>query len=261
MDKYQKYILNISKIGSFCDCRYVEDEEVGSWKDYGNFDNENDTFNVSQDEDINKTQYVLTINRTPIGYTLFENVLVYQKGRWAEVPCVNEQYRIVIDFNDKIEKIKFSFINGIADDYILKVTYTEADKEQYYAKLEQARKDGLLATAEIKVSTGADLVNIYFQPCCDEYDHTEIKLFVPKDNATVGVSHGPIQKPSSWSVIKKCDVPVDDFYKSINGLAYGKYAFILKQFDKNNQPLLETDYIEFSIKKPVRPEIGYANVI
>lgn len=65
----------------------------------------------------------------------------------------------------------------------------------------------------------------------------------------------------SWSVIKKCDVPIDDFYMSINGLAYGKYAFVLRQFDKNHQLLFETDYIGFSIDEPVQPEFGYMNVI
>ncbi len=191
----------------------------------------------------------------------FEDIFVYKNNQWIEVPCINKQYKILVDFNDKTDAIKFSFVNKIANDYILKVTYTEADKEQYYSKLEQAKKDSLLAAAEIKVSTGADLVNINFQPCCDEYDHTEIKLFVSKDYATVGSPYGPVQKPSSWSVIKKCDVPADDFYKSINGLAYGKYAFILKQFDKNNQPLLESDYIEFSIYEPDVPSFGRLNII
>lgn len=107
----------------------------------------------------------------------------------------------------------------------------------------------MLKEANIKVSTGADLVNIYFQPCCDKYDHAEIKLFVPKDYVTVGGPHGPVQKPSSWSIIKKCDIPIEDFYKSINGLAYGQYAFVLKQFDKKENIILETDYITFKISK------------
>ena len=218
---------------------------------YGTFDESVDTFNITQDEDITKTQYSLIIDMEDVKANPFEGIFAHKDNQWIEVPCVNKQYKILVDFNDKTDAIKFSFINKIANDYIIKVTYTEADKEKYYAKLAQVRKGSLLATAEIKVSTGADLVNIYFQPCCDEYDHTEIKLFVPKDYVTVGGPHGPVKKPSSWSVIKKCDIPVDDFYKSINGLAYGTYALILKQFDKNNQPLLETDYIEFSIKKPV----------
>lgn len=264
MDKYQKYILKqieMGKIFVFSRCCPIDSESAADLNKYGAFDVSADTFNITQDEDITKTQYSLIIDMAYVEANPFEGIFVHKDNQWEEVDCVNKQYRILVDFNDKTDAIKFSFINKIADDYILKITYTEADKEQYYSKLEQARKDNLLATAEIKVSTGADLVNIYFQPCCDEYDHTEIKLFVPKDYVTVGGPYGPVQKPSSWSVIKKCDVPVDDFYKSINGLAYEKYAFVLKQFDKNNHLLLETDYIEFSIKKPVQPEFGHINVI
>ena len=264
MNKYQKYILTKIEMGKnfvFSHCCPIDSENATDLNKYGTFDESVDTFNITQDEDITKTQYSLIIDMEDVKANPFEGIFAHKDNQWIEVPCVNKQYKILVDFNDKTDAIKFSFINKIANDYIIKVTYTEADKEQYYAKLEQARKDSLLATAEIKVSTGADLVNIYFQPCCDEYDHTEIKLFVPKDYVTVGGPYGPVQKPSSWSVIKKCDIPVDDFYKSINGLAYGTYALILKQFDKNNQPLLETDYIEFSIKEPVEPELGHWNFI
>ena len=264
MDKYQKYILKqieTGKIFVFSRCFPIDSESAAELNKYGAFNESADTFNITQDEDITKTQYYLIIDMEYVESNMFEGIFAHKDNQWVEVPCVNKQYRILVDFHDKTDAIKFSFVNKIANDYILKVTYTEADKEKYYAKLEQTRKDGLLAAAEIKVSTGADLVNIYFQPCCDEYDHTEIKLFVPKDYVTVGGPYGPVQKPSCWSVIKKCDVPVDDFYKSVNGLACGTYAFILKQFDKNNQLLLETDYIEFSIEKPVQPEFGHINVI
>ena len=55
-------------------------------------------------------------------------------------------------------------------------------------------------------------------------------------------------------MIKKSKVDIEDFYKSIGGLAYGKYSFILRQYDKNNNLLLETSYIEFSIDKPTYPD-------
>lgn len=251
MDKYQKYIFKQIDTGTifvFSRCHPIGFKNSTDSNDYGAFDESADTFNITQDEDITKTQYSLIIDMEDVESNPFEGIFVHKDNQWIEVPCVNKQYSFVADFNDKADAIKFSFVNKIANDYILKVTYTEADKDKYYAKLEQARKDRLLAAAEIKVATGADLVNIYFQPCCDEYDHTEIKLFVSKDNVMTGSPYSSMRKSSGWSVIKKCDVPVGDFYKSINGLAYGKYAFTLKQFDKNNQLLLETGYIEFLLK-------------
>lgn len=264
MDRYQKYILKTLDNGNnfvFSRCCSTDCENERGLASSGTYDKTTDSFNIKQDEDITKTQYVLIIDLSYEDCNPFDGVFVRKNNQWEEVPCVNKQYRIVADFNERLDAIKFAFVNKIADDYILKITYTEADKEEYYAKLAQAKKDNLLSTAAIKVSTGADLVNIYFHPCCDEYDHTEIRLFIPKDYVTVGGQYGPVKKPSSWSIIKKCDVPAEDFFKSVNGLAYGKYAFILKQFDKNNQLLLETDYIAFSINKPVKPELGCINVI
>ncbi|MCI5669813.1 MAG: hypothetical protein SOR23_05755 [Candidatus Enterosoma sp.] len=264
MNKYQKYILNSIANGSnfvFSLCCPTDSENSNNTNFCGTFNNKLDSFNITQVDDITKTQYVLIIDLNNTEVNPFEAIFVRKNNQWIEIPFVNKQYRIIADFVDRIDAIKFSFGNKIADDYTLSVTYTEADKEKYYAKLEQEKMERLLTAAAIKVSTGADLVNIYFQPCCDEYDHTEIKLYVPKDYVTVGGPHGPVQKPSSWSIIKKCDVLGEDFYKSINGLAYGKYAFILKQFDKNNQLLLETDYIEFSIKEPEKPEFGHWNFI
>ena len=90
----------------------------------------------------------------------------------------------------------------------------------------------MFKTANIKVSTGADLVNIYFQPCCDSYARTEITLY--KDNM----------------MLAKYKVDEETFFKSIGGLAFGKYEFVLKQLDKVNNIILETQKTAFSISAP-----------
>ena len=83
----------------------------------------------------------------------------------------------IINFDNKIDSIMLVFKNNLADELLIPVVYQEADKQAYYAKKEQERKDALLKSANIKVATGTDLVNIYFQPCCDEYCKTEITLY------------------------------------------------------------------------------------
>ena len=40
------------------------------------------------------------------------------------------------------------------------------------------------------------------------------------------------------------------FFKSISGLAYGFYEYVVKQFGKDDKLLLETDKIKFSISAP-----------
>ncbi len=238
MDKYQKYILEKYGIRSnfiFHRCNpIVENKLVNEGiVQYGEFDIESDSFIIKQDEDINLLEYALVlVNKIDI----FSNIAVCKNNEWIDIALTMENnvptYKIIVNFNDRIEKIKFEFKNQLADDYIISVCYQEADKEKYYAKKEQERKDNLFTTANIKVSTGVDLVNIYFQPCCDEYARTEIALY--KENM----------------LLAKYKVDEEIFFKSISGLAFGKYEFVLKQLDKDSNLLLETNKISFSLVKP-----------
>ena len=238
MDKYQKYILEKYGIRSnfiFYRCNpIVENKLVNEGiVQYGEYAIESDSFTIKQDEDINLLEYALVlVNKIDI----FSNIAICKNDEWTDIALTMENnvptYKIIVNFNDRIEKIKFEFKNQLADDYIISVCYQEADKEKYYAKKEQERKDNLLKTANIKVSTGADLVNIYFQPCCDSYARTEITLY--KDNM----------------MLAKYKVDEETFFKSIGGLAFGKYEFILKQLDKDNNIILETQKIAFSISAP-----------
>ena len=241
MDKYQKYLFGLFS------CVYkfgVEGDENSNYSKGILIDNEADKITIIQNEDINKTKYALYINGQRNKETvILSKVYIYKNNGWKEVKDVENLYKIQVDFNDRIEKIKFSFVNNLADDYIIDVKYQEADKDKYYAKKEQERKDNLLKTANIKVSTGADLVNIYFQPCCDNYASTEIALY--KENM----------------MLAKYKVEEDVFFKSINGLAYGKYEFILKQFDDKGNIVLESDKISFSISRPTHTGMNVVNVI
>ena len=235
MDKYQKYIL--SKYGDnltrmFYRACPIEQEEQGSSIQYLFCDENTNSITIKQDEDINITRYILIIHGKANRYDVLSTVCVLKNQQWEQIPLSPKGYKIIIDFNERIEKIKLSFVNNLADDYIITINYQEADKEKYYAKKEQERKDNLFKTANIKVSTGADLVNIYFQPCCDSYARTEITLY--KDNM----------------MLAKYKVDEETFFKSIGGLAYGKYEFILKQFDNKGNIILETDKISFSLSRP-----------
>ncbi len=247
MNKYQEYIMNIHHSYIY----YVSNNANQPC-----FDGEKIT--IKQEEDITITKYDFHVANCAI-----DCVYAIKDGQEKELKTSidpvysspksgnQKRFSIKIDFNNRIEAIKITFINKIVDDLILPIVYEEADKEKYYAKKEQERKDELLKKANIKVATGADLVNIYFQPCCDKYNHTEILLYIPNE-VERKIESNRI-KTIEWSLIKKCNVEAEDYYKSINGLAYGKYAFILKQFDKKGKIILETDYINFEIKKPITP--------
>ena len=235
MDKYQKLLVQKARIKEwlYFENNGVSDEESSKYWKRVVFDENNDTVTIIQDEDPNIVDYILIVS----GEKIIKSIETYKNSKWEYVEkgkyktCWSA-FRLNINFDDRIEKVKVSFRDNLADDYIIDVKYQEADKEKYNEKLAMEHKAELLKVANIKVSTGADLVNIYFQPCCDSYARTEITLY--KDNM----------------MLAKYKVGEDVFFKSINGLAYGKYEFILKQFDDKGNNLLETDKISFSLSKP-----------
>lgn len=238
MNKYQEYLL--SKM-HFIMCSIEELSNISqtirgrqsSEKKNVEFDKKTDTLVIKQYDDITITTYALILEKQMIDAV--SNVYILNGTEWKEIFVPNDSpqgYIIPVDFNDKAEKIKLTFKNNLADDYIIELSFLEADKEKYYAQKEQERKDGLLSNANIKVSTGIDLVNIYFQPCCEEYHRTEIILY--RDNM----------------MLAKYKVNEEMFFHSISGLAFGKYEFILKQFDDKGNVILETDKRSFSLSMP-----------
>lgn len=245
MDKYQKLLVQKARIKEwlYFENNGVSDEESSKYWKRVVFDENNDTVTIIQDENPNIVDYTLII----FGESFIKTIEIYKNSKWEKIEKSTFKtrwaaFRLNINFDDRIEKVKVSFRDNLADDYIINVVYQEADKEKYNEKLTMEHRAELLKVANIKVSTGADLVNIYFQPCCDNYARTEIALY--KENM----------------MLAKYKVEEDVFFKSINGLAYGKYEFILKQFDDKGNIILETEHIEFTISTPnthgIRPHIN-----
>ena len=253
MNKYQRAILENQDVKVFYTCTSVKSSAVLA----AGFNYDTDAYALIQEEDIFSTTYEFVVKAN----SNIESCEYYCNGAWYAAEKKAGTFVIMLDFEKRVEKVKFTFADNLADDYIFTVNYTEADKDLYYQKQEAERKANMLQSAKIKHSTGTDLINIYFQPCCSDYEYTEILLYIPQDYVTVGGPYGPVKKPSSWQMFKKCKVPSEDFYKSINGLAYGTYAYVIKQFDKKDNLLLETEYIEFSLKAPKQPIMGRINRI
>lgn len=253
MDKYQKVLLETEKTSVFFTCASKKNFSVLD----GGFNYDEDVYTLTQEEDIFSTKYEFVVKTNPNIKTC--NSLV--NGEWQSASRKGTAFSVELDFENRVEKVKLTFADNIVDDYIFSVQYVEADKDLYYQKQEAERKANMFQSAQIKHSTGTDLINIYFQPCCSDYEYTEILLYIPQDYVTVGGPYGPVKKPSSWQMFKKCKVPAEDFYKSINGLAYGTYAYVIKQFDKKDNLLLKTEYIEFSLKAPKQPIMGQINII
>ena len=255
MNKYQIAILENQDVKAFYACTSVKNSTVLA----AGFDYDNDTYALIQEEDIFSTTYEFVVKAN----SNIESCEYYCNGAWIAAEKKADNFVIILDFEKRAEKVKFTFADNIADDYIFKVSYTEADKDLYYQKQEADRKANLLAAAQIKHSTSSDLINIYFQPCCDKYEYTEILLYIPQEENFKGWTGDgrKVVEILSWSMIKKCKVSPEDFYKSINGLAPGTYSYVIKQYDKKDELLMETEHFEFRIQKPKQPIMGRINRI
>ena len=229
MNKYQKYFL---KEDAYIDC-FALGSDINCSLDRTL---ENGVVRIKQNEDISIKEYTLA-SRYPFDY-LCENE--WRKSSKME----NRVWQIAkFDWSVPIEKVRFLVDNEFVEALEINIEYEFADVEAYDKKQEQKRKNDLIEKASIKHSTGADLVNIYFQPCSSDYIRTEIALY--RDGL----------------MLSKYKVDEESFFKSIGGLAYGTYSFIVKQFDKSDNLLLETEHIEFTVKAPKAPVMGRINRI
>ncbi len=248
MDKYQKNLLF---------CGYFDEQHSQVRDITKNFvciskknnvivpselDIKKDIFTINQEEDIFSTEYYFVI--LPI--KTVSKVFYYQGKQEIEVLLdsfpFNPQkqgFCIPVDFNKRVSKIKICFENNLADDYFIKLKYIEADKDVYYSKQEENRKADLLKKLDLSHATGADLVNIYFQPCSENYAKTEIFLY------------------RNGKIIAKYTVDEEMYFKSITGLAYGEYSYKIKQYDKDGKLLIETQESKFYIQEREQDTVVY----
>lgn len=233
MNKYQKAYM--ARFGS--NLAYIYSADFS--KKYFSVKYDTDTIKLQQDEDITIEKYLLVFN---IEHCI-EDVLIYYSSNgksWEEIQITklrrgDREYTVRalrIDFMKPIKSIKVEDTNNLIDPIIFPVEYVWADKEKYYAKKAEETKQALLARAQVKHATGADLVNIYFQPCSDDYFSTTIILY------------------QGNMLMAKYKVDPEVFFKSIAGLAYGEYFYEVVQYDKDGKELIKTDKIKFFINKP-----------
>lgn len=167
----------------------------------------------------------------------------------------NGKVEFSLDFNNQVNKIIVNFVDGIADPLNLNIVYEATSKEAWDEKNKKQLWSSLEAKAKITVSTGIDLVNIYFQPCSDDYSKTVIELFTangkwqPHPNV---IGRGEVFKPRLLGaeinlLMGKFAVEDGMYFKSIGSLAKGAYGYRLSQYNSKGELLFTTDYAYFAI--------------
>ena len=232
MNKYQQVILANLKISV-----NISDATVKL---------DNGTIILKQSENAYIEKYDITFENTAI-----DSVIVGGKTYTNE----NNKILFELDFANQSKEIIVNFIDNIADSLSLSLTYEATSKEVWDEKNKKELWDKRQENAKITVSTGIDLVNIYFQPCSDDYGKTVIELYTangkwqPLPNV---MGMGEVFKPRLLGaevalLMGKFTVEDGMFFKSIGGLAKGAYGYRLSQYNTKGELLFSTDYAYFAI--------------
>ena len=254
MDKYQMYLMD-------SDCAWeknsenqriisvFESQKTGR-KFCGDINFDTGIITVNQDSDIYSHVYAQYF---PVPSHVSGISVTYDGKKWEKLAIEKERdcvrnclcsgkCKIILDFENRIKKVKFAFACAIADDLIFTVRYVEADKQAYYAEIAHKEMLERIKKANIQIKTGLNLVNIFFCACSDDYVRTEFQLYT-----------------DSGQLMKKIKVPEDEFFVAVPNLAYGRYYFIAEQF-ASDKKLFTTEKIEFQIKKPYTGEVPLRNI-
>ena len=253
MDKYQKYLLE--RVAG-----YVTSNDdltaVNGRRSIASLLNEKDELVVKQDENYNiKKHYILLGGNLIAGAELDGKSYKLIKDAPQESPYNGKALVVPVDFDNRAKELKILFEDDLADPVTLKLDFEESDHAAYDSKVEAQNRQALLEKAQIKIATGNDLVNIYFNPANDSYASAKIELYTA--TGQFEQHHGSVihegWKPrllggSVERLIAKYTVEEGMFFKAITGLAHGVYGVKLIQYDANNKVIVESEIEFFAIR-------------
>ena len=109
MDKYQKVLLETDKTSVFFSCTSKKNCTLLD----GGFDYENNIYTLTQ-EDILATKYEFVIKTN----SNIETCTFLVNGEWQNAIRKGTAFSIELDFENRIEKVKLTFLDNIVDDYV-----------------------------------------------------------------------------------------------------------------------------------------------
>jgi hypothetical protein len=134
------------------------------------------------------------------------------------------------DFKKENLDLKINFKNNTIKPFIFKI-----NTKKYVAPPIDYNKL-YLESMSIKHALGQDLINIYFKKANDNYKKTKIELYVKANQ--------------EYQLMGEYEVEEGMFFKTINGLAYGNYAYKLIQYDNKNEKIISSELTNFKLSVP-----------
>ena len=269
MDKYQEFLLDkigdtkLENLGYFT---YIQTDLFNNSNNLNGaksfvIDRINNSITLTQSENPNELDYTIIICKSIYKQDVFSSIEYLKNNKWVIAETIlfdghysNRQfYTIPTSFKDKVEKIKLHFAGDLVDDLEINIIYESITKEQenaYYENEKRQKRDALIAKTDIKIATGVDLVNIYFQPCGGDYKYSKIQLYLAEgkfQSSGYGVA-GKLIGGTIGNLLGEFKVEEGMMYKSITGLARGCYAIKLIQYNDKNEELITSDENFFVIR-------------
>jgi len=196
---------------------------------------------VVQNENYNIRKYNIYLLTAVV-----EKVEYILKGQTYIVKDLEKnKYLIELDYDNRIEKIKIHFSNCVVDPVEIPIVYVEADVKKYDEKVMAEHKKALEEKAKVKVTTGDSIINVTFQPVNDSFSYSKVELYTITGTKVVNN-----KTENEYQLMAKYKTPEDVYFHSITGLAYGKYAIILVQYDNSNKEIFKSDYVLVSLNRP-----------
>lgn len=253
MDKYQMFVLKNSEYSVWNGIPFVSNHtnKTNDPKQVFSCIGDDMKIIINQDENYNIVKYNIAFWHT-VSKVIYNGVEYVPQS----VEYHNDLVVVPIDFNNQINEITLHF-NGVIDPITLPVIFNPCEKSIYDEKVEKERQKELELKANISISTGADLVNIYFEPSKDNYGKSTIELWLAEGQYTKApmvMGKHDIFIPrlidgtaKAQRMIGKFGVEEGMMFKSINGLAKGTYGVKLSQYDDKGELLFESDFRYFAI--------------
>lgn len=222
MDKYQKFVLD--HIG----CCVSINEELSFNTSLAGFINADGEFEIKQNENYNIKKHFIYFNDK--GEQL-SSVKIDGKTAGSVELDGRKLIRAEVDFDKPAKEIKFEFADGICEPAVCKLKFIEVDHGIYDSKVQAE----INASIKPEHKTGTDLVNIYWNLVSDAVVESQVNLFFVSSTGERLIGK-----------YKESDVT----FKSVTGLAFGKYCYEIIETNKEGKEVARSGKIYFDLVMP-----------
>ena len=183
---------------------------------------------VYQNENYKISGYKILINNTAVEYVTYSDKK-YSSNK-------DKIIEIKFDFDNVGKELVFTFKNGVADDCSLPIEAVLANRESFDMKEAEKNYYKLVNQVALVLNTGNSLINACWKKADETITKSIVKFYYYDDRTKIEYLIEESENNSE--------------FKSFCGLAYGRYKFIIEQYDSKNNLVVSVSGI-ISLKNEI----------